>query len=219
MALHLNLYHEVQKQKALQRRDPLKFAVMGLAVVAASFAGYYLLQLTSQRSVSNDLKRLEQEYATLSKKADESKKREEEASATIKVGDTLVKRMEQRFYWAPVLASIAQIVPPQVQLTKLAGDVSNDGAKRCTLTLDGIAAGEDPRKVAEDLRRSLSEQFSTRYKSVTSVFRSLEDSPETVSLQGKKVPTAIFGINVVMQAGESQPPRHRLPAPQRSNAL
>lgn len=203
MALHLNLYHEVQKQKALKRRDPLKLAVIGLAFVAACFAGYYLLQLNSQRLISNELNGLEGEYSTFSKKAEASKSRETEATATIKASEELVKRMENRFYWAPVLASVAQIVPPQVQITKLAGDVSSDGVKRCTLTIDGIAAGEDPRKVAEDLRRSLAEQFSTKYKSVNSVFRSLEDSPETVTLNGQKVPTAIFGINVVMQVGES----------------
>ncbi len=212
MALHLNLYHEVQKQKTLQRRDPLKFAVIGLVVVAAGFAGYYLLQLNSQRIISNELRDLEQQYSTLSKKAEASKMREAEVSATIKVGDTLVKRMEERFYWAPILAGVAQVVPPQVQLTKFAGEVSGDDLKRCTVTLDGVAAGEDPRKVAEELRQSLAEQFSTRYKSVSAVFRSLEDSPETLVLNGKKVSTAIFGINVTMQTGEPA----EAPAPART---
>lgn len=209
MALHLNLYHEIQKQKALQRRDPLKFAIMGLAAVALMLAGYYLLQLNSLRVATNELKGLESEYATLGPKAEAAKKRAAEAETTVKVGDMLVKRMEGRFYWAPVLADIVRITPRDVQVSRLSGDVTGEDTKRCTLTIDGVAAGEDSgnaRKVAEDFRRALEDQFRERDKGAKATFRSLEDAADTVTLNGKKLPTAVFGITITMQISEEPAP-------------
>ncbi|MHA3770346.1 hypothetical protein ACXR0O_02280 [Verrucomicrobiota bacterium sgz303538] len=209
MALHLNLYHEVQKQQALQRRDPLKFAVWGLAAVALMLAGYYLLQLNSLRLLSNDLKGLESEFATLGPRAEAAKKRAAEAELTVKVGDTLVKRMEKRFYWAPVLADIVRVTPRDVQVVKMSGDVNGEDSKRCTLTIDGVAAAEDAgkaRKVAEDFRRALEDQFRERDKGAKAIFRSLEDAAETATLNGKKLPTAVFAITLAMQVSEEPAP-------------
>jgi hypothetical protein len=205
MPLHLNLYHEVQKQKMLQRRDPLKFAGMGLGLVAIGLAGYYFLQLTSQRSLTKELKRLKSEFATLEPKSQAAQKRSAEIEVTMKQGESLVKRMEQRFYWAPVLEKLVTLAPREVQFTRMAGEATGDDVKRCTITLDGIAAGGDPRRVAEDLRRALIDEFSRRFSGVTANFRSLEDSPEQVSLDGKKVPAALFGINIVMERGDAPP--------------
>lgn len=198
MALHLNLYHEIQKQKALQRRDPLKIAGAALALVATGLAGYYLLQLNSLRILGNDVSRLKGEYAALQPKADAAKKRGDEIALTMKLGDTLINRMEGRFYWAPVLAKLLNAVPREVQVRRMSGDVNGESVKRCVLSLEGVAVGADPRKVAEDLRRSLLDEFSASYKSVTSNFRSLEDS-EPVIVNGRKVPSAFYGINLVME--------------------
>ena len=184
----------------------MKFAILGLVIVAVGMVGYYLLELNGQRAVKNELQSLEAEYAKLAPRAEKAKTREAEVSETLKVSKSLVSRMENRFYWAPVLASVAQVVPQEVQLTKLAGDVTSDEKRQCSITIEGVAAGEDPRKIAEDLRRALAEKFSPKYKAVTSVFRSLEDSPETVTLGGQKFPTAIFGIHVAMHAGEDPAP-------------
>jgi Tfp pilus assembly protein PilN len=205
MALHLNLYHEIHKQKELQRRDPLKFAIAGLIAVGVGLAGFYGVQLTSKAGMSKELSKLKQQYATLTPKAEAAKKRSEEIDLTMKQGESLVKRMEQRFYWAPVLDSLVALVPPDVQVTKFGGEVIADGAKRCSLSLEGRAAGDDPRRVAEDLRRTISEEFATKYQQVTATFRSLDDSPETATLQGRKLPTVIFNINVVMQIADEQP--------------
>lgn len=205
MALHLNLYHEVQKQKALQRRDPLKIAMAGLGVVAVGFAGYYVLQLNTQRTLSNELRQLQAEYAELKPKAEAAQKRIDEIEVTMKQGEALVNRMEKRFYWAPILENLVQLAPKEVQFTRLVGDVTGEELKRCTLTIDGIAAGSDPRKVAEDLRRALVDEFSRRFTGVVASFRSLEDAPEPTTLNGQKVPAATFGINVVMERSDKAP--------------
>lgn len=205
MALHLNLYHEVEKQKALNRRDPLKIAMAGLGVAAAGFAGYYALQLNTARVLGNELRQLQAEYADLKPKAEAAQKKATEIDVTMKQGEALMNRMEKRFYWAPILDSLVQLAPKEVQFTRLTGEVTGEETRRCTISLDGLAAGADPRKVAEELRQTLVEHFSARFSGVTATFRSLEDSPEPVAVGAKKIPTASFGINLVMERSEKAP--------------
>jgi hypothetical protein len=105
----------------------------------------------------------------------------------------------------PVLQQLTTLVPMEVQITKMSGDVQGDGTKKCTLTIDGVAAGEDPRRVAEELRTAIAEQFSKTYKEVSSTFRSLEDGAESAVLNGKTWPTAMFAINVQLSSGPDAP--------------
>src|SRR3954467_2598744 len=100
MALRLNLHHEIQKQKALNRRDPLKLSMFGLGAVAACFAGYYAVQLGVSHSLNSDLASVQAEYDRLKTKAATAAKREEELSSSVKLSEHLVKRVEGRFYWA-----------------------------------------------------------------------------------------------------------------------
>ena len=79
-----------------------------------------------------------------------------------------------------------------------------DEGKKCTLTIDGLSAGADPRKVAEDLRTAIAEELSKKYRNVSSTFRSLEDGAEAARLDGKTWPTATFSINVQVTAGEER---------------
>lgn len=206
MPLRLNLYHEIEKKKALKRRDPLKISIASLIAVAVGFAGYYFYQLGVQSSLSSELAGVQSEYNSIAAKAEIAQKRADEMAATLKTSETLVKRIEGRFYWAPVLETLAQSVPRDVQITRLAGEVASEGTKRCSLTVDGLAAGAEPRKVAEDLRRILGEKFATKFKEVTSTFRSLEDSPEMVKLDGAQLPTATFAITIQMQTEEEPAP-------------
>lgn len=213
MALHLNLYHEVFKARALKRRDPLKLSMYGLSAVVACFAGYYVLELWKLHALNSELGGVKAEFAKLEPMAKAAKKREEDLQAQMKSGNLLVKRVEGRFYWAPLLEQIMLAVPRDVQVTRLAGDLTGDGLRRCTLSIDGLSAGADPRKVAEDLRTAIAEKFSVNYKNVTSKFRALEDGTETVSLDGKQMPTATFAINVELFSGEepvaAQPARRK----------
>src|SRR3954451_7276396 len=152
MALHLNLFHEIERQKALNRRDPLKLSMYGLGVIAAGMAGYYVLQFAGAKSTANELARVEAEYKKLTPQAEAAVKLETELSATIKTSENLTKRIEGRFYWAEVLQTLSETVPPSVQITKLNGEVANDAVRHGTITIEGLSAGSEPRKVAEDLR-------------------------------------------------------------------
>ena len=206
MALHLNLYHEVTRQRQVQRRDPLKLSIYALVAIAIGMAGYYFLQLGKTSLISSELARKKAEFTAVEPKALEGKKQAEELSTTILVSKTLVRRIEERFYWAPVLERVAKLVPREVQLVKLSGDVQGDSVKKCTLTLDGISVGSDPRKVAEDFRTAVIDEFGKNYQNVSSSFRSLEDGSETVKLDGVMHPTATFAINVQLSIGMAPVP-------------
>jgi Tfp pilus assembly protein PilN len=204
MALRLNLHHEIQKQRALNRRDPLKLSMYGLGAIAACMAGYYVLQLGLSHGVESDRSAAQAEFDKLKPKAAQAAKREEELTKQVKLSEALVKRIENRFYWATVLDSLSQTVPHEVQITKLSGDVASDKTRRCTISLEGISAGIEPRKVAEDLRRTLQDQFGAKYKKVNAKFSSLDDGKDTARVGGQQIPTAVFAINLQMQTGEDE---------------
>lgn len=206
MALHINLYHEVQKARALKRRDPLKLSIYAISVISGLFAIYYVVELSRMHGMSTELKKVQAQFNALEPKAKAAKKREEEIGVEIRKSELMAKRIEQRFYWAPMLENISETVPRDVQITRLVGDLSGDGLRKCSLILDGISAGGDPRKVAEDLRTAIAEKLGPKYKSVASSFKSLEDGTEMVLLDGKQVPTASFAINILLTTGEDTTP-------------
>ena len=107
-----------------------------------------------------------------------------------------------------MLDLVGGVVPREVQVTKLAGDVTAGPLKRCSLTVEGIAAGDEPRKVAEDLRTAIAEKFTAAgpYRNVASSFKSLEDGKDAAKLDGRQLPTATFAIAVQMETGEAPPP-------------
>lgn len=205
MALRLNLHHEIINAARARKRDPLKLSIWGLCLIAAGFAAYYFFQLARMSVISQEYAHKKAEFDAIEPKAAEAKVREEELSETIRSGDTIVQRIEGRFYWAPMIEQLVSVVPPEVQITKFAGDVQGDARKKCRLSIDGLSAGTDPRKVAEDLRTAIAESFGKKYKNVTSSFRTLEDGVETVQLGGAARPTATFAINVEFQGGEEAP--------------
>jgi hypothetical protein len=204
MPLHLNLYHEVIKAKALKRRDPLKISMYVLAAIAAMCTGWYIYQVIKTGVINDELAQVKAEFDKIEPTAKLAQKREEELSQQAQISALLEKRMEGRFYWAPVLSEIMQVVPREVQITRLGGDVSGEGVRRCAITIDGLSAGTDPRRVAEDLRTALAEKLSPNYKNVSSTFKMLEDGTEMVMLDGKQMATATFAINVQLFTGEDK---------------
>jgi len=205
MALHLNLFHEIQKTKALKRRDPLKISFYGLAAIAIAFAGYYFLQLLQMRTLVEELDKKKADYDKLAPIAKTSKKRDDDLALKVKATDDLIQRIEGRFYWAPVLEKIMTVVPRDVQVIRLSADLPNDGVQRCAVSIDGLSAGSDPRKVAEQLRTALADTFKPKFKKVTSTFRTLEDGTEMVVLDGKQVPTATFAIALQLYVTDPTP--------------
>ncbi len=205
MALHLNLYHEVHKARALKRRDPLKISIYGISAIAAIFASWYFVQLVRMHAINDEYLKIKAEFERVEPMAKQAKRKEEELALKAATSELIGKRIESRFYWAPLLAELTQVVPRQVQITRLGGDVTEDGARRCSLVIDGLSAGSDPRHVAEDLRTAIAERLSPHYKSVTSTFKTLEDGSEMVMLDGKPVGTATFAIVVQMITADLRP--------------
>ena len=202
MALRLNLNHEILQAARLRKRDPLKLSIMGLSLIAACFACYYFFQLAKMGVISQEYAHKKGEFDAIAPKAAAAKIHEDELALTIRAGENMLQRIEGRFYWAPMIEQLVNAVPPEVQITKFSGDVQGDKTKKCRLTIDGLSAGADPRKVAEDLRTSIAESFGKKYKNVTSSFRSLEDGVETIQVNGAPSQTATFAINVEFQGGE-----------------
>ncbi len=202
MALHLNLNHEIEQAERARKRDPLKLSLWGLGFIAACFASYYFFQLAKMGLIAQEYATKKAAFGAIEQKAKAAKEREDELAETMRLSEALGQRIEGRFYWAPMIEQLVNVVPPEVQITKLAGDVQGEGVKKCRLTIDGLSAGPDPRKVAEELRTAIADSLGKKYKNVTSSFRALEDGVEMVQLDGKSWPTATFAINVELQSGE-----------------
>ena len=214
MALKLNLYHEVEKLRAERRRDPLKISLIILSAVILAFAAMYFWEFGKLNSMNRDLARRKADFDTIEPQAKQAREKEKALQQKLSVSERMVKRIEGRFYWAPLLEQIVPLVPAEVQITKLQGDVQGDQLKKCQMTIDGVSAGTDPRKVAEELRQSIAESLGKQYKNVVASFRQLEDGTERATLGGHNWPTATFAINVQLQTGEETPatPAPRAPA-------
>ncbi|MDR3406584.1 MAG: hypothetical protein P4L99_29130 [Chthoniobacter sp.] len=200
MALRLNLYHEVIRAKALKRRDPLKISIYGISGVLGCFALWYFFELVRMHEISTDYAKAKGEFSRVEPQAKAARKREEELNQQAATSVKMVKRIEGRFYWAPLLAELTKVVPREVQITRLGGEISGDSTRRCSLAIDGLSAGTDPRRVAEDLRTAIADRLAPHYKNVTSTFKTLEDGSETVKLDDKQVGTATFSILVQFTA-------------------
>ena len=76
-----------------------------------------------------------------------------------KVLDGLI---DDRYYWAPLLALISHCVAPNIQLTSFDGSTV-DTDHTISVTLEGIAAAREPRAAAEEFRQLLNEQLEKNY--------------------------------------------------------
>ena len=209
MPLKINLYHEVLRARHEEQYDPLRLSMLGLIVIVIGLAGYYLLALTGRNSVQNALAAKQHEYNTLQPKLKIATTEEESLSKELGLAQEVAKRIEERFYWGPVFEHIISVVPANVQIIKCSGDVAPDAGRRCQLTVEGLAAGDEPRRVAEELRVRLIERLGSSYLNVNASFRNLEDGTEKVTVGGTATPTAHFniGINFLSKATpEPTPP-------------
>lgn len=214
MALYLNLYHEIQKQKLKRQRDPLKLAIMGLMMVAVGLVAWYFYRMEHVRDIQRQAGDIQADLKKYDGQAAEAQKQLDAYDENIKLADAMIHKVENRFYWAPLLQQIVEVVPPDIQITAVNGSISSDGTKKVTLSVTGIAAGGQPRAVAEELRIALQNKLSGKYLVPTATFRSLEDGAEPVQYQGKSSPTALFVIDVTFTSPEvdeapKQPVRHQ----------
>ena len=214
MAIRLNLYHEVQSAKKRQQYDPLKLSMMGIGVIILGLAAYYFVEMGKTATAKDTYLGRKAEFDKLTPLVKAAKVREEELSKQTDTASVLRRRIERRFYWGPVLEQVISSVPPSVQLTKCNASVEGEVLRRCTILLDGIAAGSEPRTVAEELRTAFENRLESQFKEVTASFKNLEDGTELVNFNGQKLRTAIFSITISFKSGEEPPPP---PAPRRAS--
>jgi Tfp pilus assembly protein PilN len=147
------------------------------------------------------------EFDRLNPQAKAALERETQLTKQIDLAKRVADRIEKRFYWAPLFETVVTAVPPNVQITRLSGDVGRDSSRQqCQITLEGLAAGPEPRAAAEEMRRSIGDRIAARYNSVTATFRNLDDGTETARLDGKVLPTVVFTIHVTFKTGADPVP-------------
>lgn len=206
MALHLNLHHEIDQQRKNRQRDPLKLAMLGVIAVAALFAVYYFYRMEHVTGLTQRLTTMQAEWADLEPKAKAAKTREDEIVKLIATGDKLTRYVEERAYIAPTLEKLLGAIPEEVQVLHVEAILSQDGTRKRELIVNGISTGEEPRKVAEDLRKTLSDKLTEQSWHAVSSFKNLEDRAETAQLDSRALPTAAFGIQVDVSDSAAEVP-------------
>ncbi len=204
MALHLNLLHEEISELRQRKRDPLKIGIQALVGIGVLMLLFYMFKAYQTLEIKNRLSAVQRDWAKVEPDVTAAQKRTAELTAivgTTKIIDTFV---EGRFLWAPVLQSVSRCVAPNAQLTSLSGSVNDDG-KVVVLTVDGMAAGREPRAAAEELRQLLSEQLSARYTDVKVEFKTLEDLDNLVNVAGTNMATARFIIASTFKTDSPSP--------------
>ncbi len=176
------------------------------------FAGYYVLQLGTTHCINARVWREKtEEFKALEPKRRRPRSARRNSRPRSNRATMIVKRIEDRFYWAPMLEELAELVPREVQITPL--------RRRCPgRRLQAVHASPStgfppepiragwPRICAPRSRRN----SRSNYKNVTSTFKTLEDGTRWCRLDGTQMPTATFAINVQLStAAKSQHPHTR----------
>ncbi len=195
MALHLNLLHEEIAEQRQRQRDPLKLGMMALGAIAALLILFYMWKGYQTLGVKSQLAAVEADWSRVEPKVTAAQKRSKELNGIIETTTVLDTMIEGRFFWAPFLQKLSLCVAPNAQLTTIDANVSED-AKLVTVSIEGIAAGREPRAAAEELRQLLLEQLGRSYSEVKVEFRTLEDLDTIVNVAGANMAMARFVLSV-----------------------
>lgn len=195
MALHLNLLHEQISEQRQRQRDPLKIGMLVLGGLAGLMMLFYLFKAYQTLEVKNRLGAVQHDWSKVEPRVTAAQKRAAELNGIISTTKVLDSMIEGRFFWAPLMQNLSRCVAPNAQVTSLDGSLSEDG-KLVTLTLDGIAAGREPRAAAEELRQLLTEQLGQTYSEVKVDFKTLEDLDTLVKVAGANMAVARYVLGV-----------------------
>jgi hypothetical protein len=132
-----------------------------------------------------------------------AQKRSAELNSIISTTKVLDGIIDGRFYWAPFLEKLSRCVALNAQLTSIDGSVLEDN--RVSVSIEGLAAGREPRAAAEELRQLLLEQLGQSYSEVKVEFKSLEDLDTIVNIGGSNLNMARFGLSVNFATGAAKP--------------
>jgi hypothetical protein len=213
MALHLNLLHEEILEQRQRQRDPLKIGIMVLVALGGLLFLYYMWNAYRTLEIKTRLSAIERDWAKVEPKVTAAQKRSAELNEIIKTTRVLDEYIEKRFFWAPFLEKVAHCVAPNTQLNSIEGTVLDDN-KGINVSIEGVAAGREPRAAAEDLRQMLVEQLGKTYHDVNVEFKGLEDLDTIVNVGGTNMAMAHYILIVNFSPGAST--AAATPAPTRS---
>jgi hypothetical protein len=203
MALHLNLLHEEISELRQRQRDPLKIGMMVLGAVGALMLVYYMWNAYKTLEIRNRLSQVQHEWSKVEPKVTAAQKRSAELNSIISTTKVLDGIIDGRFFWAPFLEKLSRCVAPNAQITGMDGAVQEDN--KMTVTIEGLAAGREPRAAAEELRQLLLEQLGQSYNEVKVEFKALEDLDTIVNIGGASMGMARFGLNVTFTTVAAKP--------------
>jgi hypothetical protein len=215
MALHLNLLHEEILEHRQRQRDPLKIGVMLLVAFGVLMFLYYMWNAYRTLEIKGRLSGVEREWAKVEPTVTTAQKRSAELSNIIKTTRVLDEYVTGRFFWAPFLQKVTRCVAPNTQLTSIEGSVSED-TKGIVVSLEGVAAGREPRSAAEDLRQMLTEQLAQSYSEVKVEFKALEDLDTIVNVGGTNMAMAHYVLAVNFNPTPAAKSPAAAPAPSRA---
>jgi hypothetical protein len=204
MALHLNLLHEEILEQRQRQRDPLKIGIMVLIALGGLLFLYYMYNAYQTLEIKTRLSAVERDWAKVEPQVTAAQKRSAELNDIIKTTRVLDEYIEKRFFWAPFLQKVAHCVAPNTQLSSIEGSVLDDN-KGINVSIEGVAAGREPRAAAEDLRQMLVEQLGKSYRDVKVEFKGLEDLDTIVGVGGTNMAMAHYVLIVTFNPGAPTP--------------
>ena len=204
MALHLNLLHEEILEQRQRQRDPLKIGMLVLATLGALMVAYYLWNAYKVLAIRNQLAQAQHDWAKVEPKVTAAQKRSAELNGIISTTKVLDGIIDNRFFWGPFLEKLSRCVALNAQLSSIDGSVLDDG--RINITIDGLAAGREPRAAAEELRQLLLEQLGqSNYSEVKVEFKTLEDLDTIVNIGGSNMAMSRFAIHATFATTAAKP--------------
>ncbi len=199
VALHLNLFHEEILEQRQRHRDPLKLGLLALIGCGTLMFMYYSWNAYRTLEIRSRLGAIDRSWSKTEPSVTAAQKKVAELQVLTKTTRALGEYIDNRLFWAPLLQKIGRCVAPNTQLTRLDGTL--DDAKGVSITIEGVAAGREPRAAAEDLRQMLSEQLGHDYSEVKVEFKSLEDLDTLVNLGGTHMPMARYNLAITFKPG------------------
>ena len=204
MALHLNLLHEEILEQRQRQRDPLKIGIMVLCFLGVLMVLNYMWKGYKTLEIRSRLNQVQADWAKIEPKVTAAQKRSAELNSIISTTKVLDGMIDDRFFWGPFLEKLSRCVALNAQLTSIEGTVLEDN--RVSVSIEGLAAGREPRAAAEELRQLLIEQLGQSYNDVKVEFKALEDLDTIVKIGGGNMAMARFSLGVTFNTGVAKPP-------------